>query len=104
MPAIKKETAKTGTTLGVGGLIWTEIITDGRDPERDVLPGYREFNHVAGADLVGSPEHVAQGLKALRESGLSHFVLDFNRHGLDPLSQIDDQMELFVRDVMPLLQ
>ena len=88
----------------MGALVWAEIIVDGRDPERDVLPGYATFQHEAGADLVGSPEQVAAGIKALRASGLSHFILDFNRHGLDPLSQIDEQMELFTTEVMPLLQ
>jgi len=83
--------------------VWAEIIVDGRNPAGDVLPGYETFQHKQGADLVGSPEQVANGIELLRDSGLAHFVLDFNRHGLDPLSQIDEQMALFVSEVFPLL-
>ena len=103
LPAIARETAIHGTKLDVGALIWAEVVIDGRDTKKDVLPGYESFQHEPGADLVGSPEQVAVGIKALRASGLSHFVLDFNRHGLDPLSQIDEQLEIFVKEVMPLL-
>ena len=104
IPAIEKETAKQGTSLEVGALVWAEIIVDGRDPQADVLPGYETFGHEPGADLVGSPDLVARGIRDLKDAGLSHFVLDFNRHGLDPLSQIDTQMALFVNEVMPLLR
>lgn len=102
-PAIALETAKHATKLEVGALVWAEIVVDGRDPSIDVLPGYATFQHKPGADLVGSPEQVAAGIKALRDSGLSHFILDLNRHGLDPLGQIDEQMDLFVNEVVPLL-
>jgi alkanesulfonate monooxygenase SsuD/methylene tetrahydromethanopterin reductase-like flavin-dependent oxidoreductase (luciferase family) len=103
VPAVAAETAKTGTTLKLGALVWAEIVVDDRDVKTQILPGYETFQHQPGADLVGSPEAVATGIRALREAGLGHFILDFNRHGLDPLSQIGTQMELFVSEVLPLL-
>ena len=76
---------------------------DGRDVERDVLPSYRAFGDDVHAHVVGRPERVASMLGELREAGLSHFILDFNRHGVDPLEKVTAQLDLFEREVVPLL-
>ncbi len=42
-------------------------------------------------------------INAFRDAGLSHFIFDFQRHGLDPVSESIRQMDLFVESVVPLL-
>lgn len=102
MPKIREESKRWGTKLEVATLLCGEVVVDGRDPEKDILPGYRAFGDL-DAHVVGPPERVAQMLKDLNKSGVSHFVLDFHRHGVDPVSKVIAQMELFVDKVMPLL-
>ena len=53
---------------------------------------------------IGSPERVAEMLRELRKAGITHFVLDFNRHGNDPLIKVNMQLNHFMREVVPLLQ
>ena len=52
---------------------------------------------------AGSPEQCAEAVRAYREAGMEHFVLDFHRHGLDPVDIIHEQMERWANDVVPLL-
>jgi alkanesulfonate monooxygenase SsuD/methylene tetrahydromethanopterin reductase-like flavin-dependent oxidoreductase (luciferase family) len=103
IPRIQEEGRASGRQISIAGLIWVEVIMDNRNIERDVLPAYRGFGTDVNAHLVGSPERVAQMLHDLRQAGLSHFMLDLNRHGVDPLDKTSHQLELFMRHVVPLL-
>jgi alkanesulfonate monooxygenase SsuD/methylene tetrahydromethanopterin reductase-like flavin-dependent oxidoreductase (luciferase family) len=50
---------------------------------------------------IGGPERCAAALRDYREAGVRHFVLDFHRHGLDPIGAVHEQMERFAADVLP---
>ncbi|MFQ5872396.1 MAG: LLM class flavin-dependent oxidoreductase [Dehalococcoidia bacterium] len=60
---------------------------------------------VKAEDLVicGPPERCAQLIRELQEAGVSHFLLDFNYHGLESFDFLLRQAELFVEKVVPLL-
>jgi alkanesulfonate monooxygenase SsuD/methylene tetrahydromethanopterin reductase-like flavin-dependent oxidoreductase (luciferase family) len=54
--------------------------------------------------LAGSPEQFATMVRAYRDAGMQHFVLDFQRHGLEDHRTTLTQMEVFVEKVVPLLE
>ncbi|MCP4470071.1 MAG: hypothetical protein GY815_05185, partial [Gammaproteobacteria bacterium] len=53
--------------------------------------------------ISGSPERCAQRIRSLADAGVWHFVLEFQFHGLEPVSFGMAQMEAFASDVAPLL-
>ncbi len=53
--------------------------------------------------FVGSPEVCAQRIQAYLDAGVTHFVLDFQYHGLTSVEFSMNQMEKFVSEVVPLL-
>ena len=55
------------------------------------------------AMAAGSPEQCAQTIRDFAQAGMKHFVLDFHRHGLDPVDTIHDQMERWANEVVPRL-
>jgi alkanesulfonate monooxygenase SsuD/methylene tetrahydromethanopterin reductase-like flavin-dependent oxidoreductase (luciferase family) len=103
-PRLEEESRQAGRRIRVGGLVWVEVVVDKRDIEREVLPAYRAFGDDLGAHAVGPPDRVAQKLRGLRQAGVSHFMLDFNRHGVDPLDKVHTQLDLFMRHVVPALR
>ena len=56
-----------------------------------------------GVTISGTPERCAERINALAEAGVSHFLIEFQFHGLEPVSFGMEQMETFARDVAPLL-
>ncbi len=56
-----------------------------------------------GVTISGTPERCAERIGALAEAGVSHFLIEFQFHGLEPVSFGMEQMETFARDVAPLL-
>ena len=56
-----------------------------------------------GVTVTGSPQRCAARINALAEAGVSHFVVEFQFHGLETVSFGMKQMETFARDVAPLL-
>jgi alkanesulfonate monooxygenase SsuD/methylene tetrahydromethanopterin reductase-like flavin-dependent oxidoreductase (luciferase family) len=102
-PRIRDESHPVGRQVGIAGMVWVEVVMDNRDIEREILPGYRAFGDDLRAHAVGRPEEVARTLRELRAAGMSHFVLDFNRHGVDSLKKVAAQLELFTRYVVPAL-
>jgi alkanesulfonate monooxygenase SsuD/methylene tetrahydromethanopterin reductase-like flavin-dependent oxidoreductase (luciferase family) len=103
-PRMQEESRAAGRSIKLAGMVWVEVVMDRRDVEREVLPAYRAFGDDLGAHAVGSPERVASTLMDLRREGMTHFVLDFNRHGVDPLEKVGAQLDLFMRHVVPLLK
>ena len=53
--------------------------------------------------LAGTPERCAERINALTEAGVSHFVVEFQFHGLETVEFGMRQMETFAREVGPLL-
>lgn len=53
--------------------------------------------------LVGSAQQVAEKIQAFMQAGVSHFILDFSRHGIDSTQYNIEQLDAFVEEVVPLL-
>ena len=53
--------------------------------------------------ISGVPERCAERINALAQAGVSHFLIEFQFHGLESVSFGMEQMETFARDVAPLL-
>lgn len=56
-----------------------------------------------GVTISGVPERCAERITALSQAGVSHFLIEFQFHGLESVSFGMEQMEAFARDVVPLL-
>lgn len=53
--------------------------------------------------LSGVPEQCARHIREVSEAGVSHFLVEFQFHGLEPVSFMMEQMETFASEVMPLV-
>ena len=53
--------------------------------------------------ISGTPERCAERLKKLTNAGVSHFVVEFQFHGLETVDFGMAQMETFAKEVVPLL-
>ena len=53
--------------------------------------------------ISGTPERCAERLKTLTNAGVSHFVVEFQFHGLETVDFGMAQMETFAKEVVPLL-
>ena len=60
-------------------------------------------NNVHEVAIAGSPQHCAERIEEYVEAGISHFLLDFQYHGLTSVDYSMRQMDLFVSEVVPLL-
>lgn len=104
LPRLSDENQRFGGSAKLSILIYAEVLD--REPAKDELS--RRYYDFQGGALdtiaVGTPERCAAVMRAFREVGVDHFVLDLHRHGLDPITVLHDQMDAFVRDVIPLLK
>ena len=53
--------------------------------------------------IAGSPLECADKARAFIDAGVEHFVLDFQRHGMETLNSAMEQMTLFAKEVVPLI-
>ena len=60
-------------------------------------------NNVHEVAIAGSPQHCADKVEEYVEAGISHFLLDFQYHGLTSVDYSMRQMDRFVSEVVPLL-
>ena len=51
--------------------------------------------------LAGTPEQVAEKVSDCLNAGIEHFVLDFQRHGLESIDTVIEQATLFAEEVVP---
>ncbi len=85
------------------------------DPEK-IPPNYRYFlkivdavknmraeSFVSSSVLIGSPEQVTEGLKAIEAAGADEAVVGFN-FGRKPHAMVRDQMALFMERVAPAFE
>ncbi len=56
-----------------------------------------------GITIIGSPQRCAERINTLAEAGVSHFVVEFQFHGLESVMFGMEQMETFAAEVAPLL-
>ena len=53
--------------------------------------------------IAGTPEQCAAKAREYLDAGVEHFVLDFQRHGLEGIDTVIEQTTLFAEDVVPLI-
>ena len=109
VPRLKEEGEKWGNNPKLGMFTFAYVARDEGDFQA-MLPRLREcvaFEDPTTDPLVatisGVPEQCAERIHALEESGVSHFLIEFQFHGLESVSFMMEQMETFARDVVPLL-
>ncbi|MFQ5875901.1 MAG: LLM class flavin-dependent oxidoreductase, partial [Dehalococcoidia bacterium] len=109
IPQLKEETQRWGTNTKLSSLFYTRITPDREMPGDEIndwFGGLMEMEvKVIPKDvsIAGSPEQCAAQIKAYIDAGMDHFVLDFQRHGLEPFETNIEQMDAFVERVVPLL-
>jgi alkanesulfonate monooxygenase SsuD/methylene tetrahydromethanopterin reductase-like flavin-dependent oxidoreductase (luciferase family) len=105
VPGLTAENAKVGGRAELAALIYAGVLPEGDLPTAEL--SRRHYNY-QGETLdtlaVGSPERCARIILGLRAAGVRHFVLDFHRHGLDPVTEIRPQLDAFAARVVPLLR
>jgi alkanesulfonate monooxygenase SsuD/methylene tetrahydromethanopterin reductase-like flavin-dependent oxidoreductase (luciferase family) len=108
LPALERECAKWGTHTRLASWFYCRLT------ERDMslaaidewFGGLMEMEVAVvphDVTLAGSPEQFARAVKSYRDAGMDHFVLDFQRHGLEDHRATLAQMEDFAGKVAPLL-
>ena len=109
VPQLERECAKWGTGTKLASWFYCQI-TDGRDmPKQEIdewFGGLMEMEvEVVPSEvsLAGSPAQFADAMNSYREAGMQHFVLEFQRHGLEDYRASLEQMEIFAEKVVPLL-
>ncbi|MBH98686.1 MAG: hypothetical protein CMM56_09595 [Rhodospirillaceae bacterium] len=92
----------------LGGWFYSKI-TDDAMSDIDITNWFeglmnQEFD-VSPADIsfAGSPAQCATKIRQYLDAGVEHFVLDFQRHGLETVDAAQEQMTRFVEQVVPLL-
>ncbi|MFQ5933302.1 MAG: LLM class flavin-dependent oxidoreductase [Dehalococcoidia bacterium] len=109
IPQLKEETKKWGTKTKLATWLYCRISSD-REMSGDEIN--KLFGDMMGMEIkvvpsevsmAGSPQQCAAKLKEYMDAGIDHFVLDFQRHGVDPYETLIEQMDLFVDKVAPLL-
>jgi alkanesulfonate monooxygenase SsuD/methylene tetrahydromethanopterin reductase-like flavin-dependent oxidoreductase (luciferase family) len=81
------------------------VLPEGDLPTAELSRRYYNYQgETLDTVAVGSPERCARIILGLRAAGVRHFVLDFHRHGLDPVTEIRPQLDAFAARVVPLLR
>ena len=109
LPQLEIECAKWGTHTKLASWFYCHA-TDDRDMGKDEIDrwfgGLMEMEvEVVPSEvtLAGSPGQFADAMNSYREAGMEHFVLEFQRHGVEDYRSSLEQMEIFVNKVVPLV-
>jgi alkanesulfonate monooxygenase SsuD/methylene tetrahydromethanopterin reductase-like flavin-dependent oxidoreductase (luciferase family) len=104
VPQLAEANRQFGRTAKVQALLYTNVL-DADLPSEELSGAYWNWRGPVLESLaVGTPERCAAVIRAFRDAGSEHFVLDLHRHGLDPVTRLHEQMERFVKEVLPLLR
>ena len=109
LPRLAEEAAKWHRTAPrLGGWFYAKVSAGGLT-DNEITAWFdglmnQEFE-VTAADLsfAGSAEQCAARIERYLSAGVAHFVLDFQRHGLETVDTAMEQMTLFAEEVVPLL-
>ena len=108
LPQLAHECAKWGTNTKLASWFYCRL-TPGRDMSADEINerfgGLMEMEVSvipSEVTLAGSPAQFAAAMTSYMDAGLDHFVLDFQRHGIDDCATTIEQMEAFAETVAPL--
>ncbi len=110
LPRLDEANAKFGTNAGICLSVRVNV-GDSRGPDPDMLPRIarlvnsrrRPVEDIHEISIAGSPGHCAERIEEYVDAGISHFLLDFQYHGLTSVEYSIGQMERFVSEVVPLL-
>jgi len=109
MPKLREEGERYGRDVELASFTFAYVARDDNDL-RSAIPRLKEAVGFEDESMdprtltiSGSPERCAERIHALADAGVSHFVLEFQFHGLEPVSFGMRQMERFAREVGPLL-
>ena len=124
MPKLQKERERWGTNTELCLLNYVIVMEDEHALKTQVLPqltkaagiefalswaGHKEISlrertiSPEEVAFIGTPEQCARRIKEYQQAGVSHFILDFQYHGLTSLQFSIEQMDAFVEKVVPLL-
>ncbi len=108
-PKLAEEGAKYGRDPKLAAFTFVYVADDDADlaTQADRLETAVGFEggdvSVADVTVAGSPQQCADKLNSLQDAGVSHFVLEFQFHGLETVQFGMDQMRKFSEQVVPLL-
>lgn len=109
VPKLHEEGKKYGTDPKLASFTFAYVASDEQDFESR-MPMLRNAVGFENPDidplkvtLAGTPERCAERINALADAGVSHFVVEFQFHGLETVDFGMRQMETFAREVAPLL-
>ena len=108
VPGLKKESQKWDRHTKLGGWYYARVSTGAGDvTDVDAWFGglmNQEFD-VKPSDLAiaGSAAQCASLVREYLDAGVEHFVLDFQRHGLENIETVIEQTTLFAEEVVPLI-
>ena len=105
VPRLQELNARYGGHAEMALCAYSQIMSENIDITDDELSeafwGY-PADSLQGA-IAGSVRQCAEKIRAFREAGVSHFTLDLQRHGVDSVLIIRDQMQMFTELVLPYL-
>lgn len=109
IPKIREEGEKYGRDVKLASFTFAYVAENERDFQ-SVMPRLKEavgFEDESmdpmALTISGSPQRCAERIHALSNAGVSHFVVEFQFHGLESVSFGMRQMERFASQVGPLL-
>ncbi len=110
LPRLQEQNAKWGTDAGICLSVRVNV-GDSQGADSEMLPRISRLvtsrrspvNNVHEVAIAGSPQHCAERIEEYLQAGISHFLLDFQYHGLTSVDYSMRQMDRFVSDVVPLV-
>ncbi len=109
LPKLREEGEKYAREVKLASFTFAYVADDEKDLQ-SVMPRLKEgvgFEDESmdptAITISGSPQRCAERIQALSSAGISHFVLEFQFHGIESVSFGMRQMERFAHEVGPLL-
>ena len=110
LPKLQEANERWGTEAGICLSVRVNV-GDWRGADPDMLPRIsrlvnsrrRPVDDIHRISIAGSPVHCAERIEEYVDAGISHFLLDFQYHGLTSVEYSMRQMERFVSEVVPLV-
>ena len=110
LPRLQEANDIWGTEAGICLSVRVNV-GDGRGADPEMLPRIarlvnsrrRPVDDIHKISIAGTPRHCAERIEEYVDAGISHFLLDFQYHGLTSVEYSMRQMERFVSEVVPLI-
>lgn len=110
LPRLQEANARWGTEAGICLSVRVNV-GDKKGADPDMLPLISRLvnsrrtpvDDIHKISIAGSPVHYAERIAEYVDAGISHFLLDFQYHGLASVEYSIRQMERFVAEVVPRL-